>query len=210
MADDTPTPEGEGTLTPIWHADPQGFLLAPDQVFQIVPVATMSLEERYNAVVRCALYFGAVMFLFRGDARYMVVPLLAALTTFLMYEFQVQRTLKAHARARREAMSVPGPGGARCRLPSRDNPFMNLNVTTPPKAPLAGACDLRRAEVRAAVDRNFRHDLYADMDDAFDRNTSARQFYTTPSTTLPNDQAGFAEWLYGGMPGKDTGGARRW
>lgn len=29
----------------------------------------------------------------------------------------------------------------------------------------------------------------------FDRNT--RQFYTTPNSSVPNDQAGFANWLYG-------------
>jgi hypothetical protein len=34
------------------------------------------------------------------------------------------------------------------------------------------------------------------VDDLFNRNTSQRQFYTTPVTTIPNDQTGFARWLY--------------
>ena len=34
----------------------------------------------------------------------------------------------------------------------------------------------------------------------FGRNISSRQFYTNPSTTIPNDQESFAKWCYGDMP----------
>ena len=30
----------------------------------------------------------------------------------------------------------------------------------------------------------------------FSKNNSQRQFYTTPVTTIPNDQKSFANWLY--------------
>ena len=41
--------------------------------------------------------------------------------------------------------------------------------------------------------RNFEEQ---DVDDLFGRYNSQRQFYTMPSTTVPNDQKSFAEWLY--------------
>ena len=38
--------------------------------------------------------------------------------------------------------------------------------------------------------------LYKDVSDIFSKNNSQRQFYTTPVTTIPNDQGSFADWLY--------------
>ena len=46
------------------------------------------------------------------------------------------------------------------------------------------------------MERNFEHNVYRDVDDVFDRRSSSRQFFTTPNTTIPNDQSGFAKWLY--------------
>lgn len=46
------------------------------------------------------------------------------------------------------------------------------------------------------MEDNFDNKLYKNVDDAFNRNSSSRQFYTTANTTIPNDQTGFAHWLY--------------
>ena len=41
--------------------------------------------------------------------------------------------------------------------------------------------------------------LFADLGDNFEFNQSMRNFYTTPNTTIPNDQGSFTEFLYGDM-----------
>ena len=41
--------------------------------------------------------------------------------------------------------------------------------------------------------------LFQDLGDNFVFNQSMRNFYSTPSTTIPNDQKGFAEFCYGNM-----------
>ena len=46
------------------------------------------------------------------------------------------------------------------------------------------------------VHNNFKNDLYNDVSDIFNRNNSQRSFYTVPSTTFPNEQNKFANWLY--------------
>ena len=43
---------------------------------------------------------------------------------------------------------------------------------------------------------NFNKNLYRDLTDVYGKNNSQRQFYTTPITTVPNDQNSFANWLY--------------
>ena len=47
------------------------------------------------------------------------------------------------------------------------------------------------------MDAKYFKDIYRDIDDAFDRKSSFRNFYTMPSTSIPNDQMEFANWLYG-------------
>jgi hypothetical protein len=188
----------------IWYADVPGFLLATDTFYHVLPIASMTLAEQYNAIVRCALYFAVLMVLFRGDTRYLVIPVMAGLLTYAMYEFQARLTRARAARASREGMAVGHrPDDRPCAAPTRDNPFMNLPVLGASQARRdADVCDVRRHDVKKSMERNFRRNLYSDMDDAFDRNTSSRQFYTVPGTSLPNDQAAFARWLYGDMPAK--------
>ena len=50
--------------------------------------------------------------------------------------------------------------------------------------------------VKKAIEKNFNKNLYHDIEDVFSRNHSQRQFYTVPSTGVPNDQEEFAKWLY--------------
>ena len=46
---------------------------------------------------------------------------------------------------------------------------------------------------------NMAEKLFASLDDHFEFEQSARQFYSNPSTTIPNDQGAFAEFCYGEM-----------
>jgi len=46
---------------------------------------------------------------------------------------------------------------------------------------------------------NMTDKLFASLDDHFEFEQSARQFYSNPSTTIPNDQGAFAEFCYGEM-----------
>jgi predicted anti-sigma-YlaC factor YlaD len=41
--------------------------------------------------------------------------------------------------------------------------------------------------------------LFRDMGDQFNFEQSMHSFHTTPNTTIPNDQNGFAEFCYGNM-----------
>ena len=45
----------------------------------------------------------------------------------------------------------------------------------------------------------LRKKLFADLGDKYEFDDSMRMFYTTPNTTIPNDQKGFAEFCFGDM-----------
>jgi hypothetical protein len=87
-------------------------------------------------------------------------------------------------------------------LPTSRNPFMNVllgemkyNPSRPEAAPI------NQPSVKQTIDDYFRVQWFSDPTDVFGKNQSQRQFVTQPSTTVPNDQGSFANWLYR-IPGK--------
>ena len=183
----------------IWFKDPAGFL-QNDRLAKFIPEARSPLSDQLNAIMRFALYYGAFIFVFRRSYAAVYVPLVTAAVTYAVYAAD-----EAGDQERESMRAERGEGkdevtGETCTMPDRSNPFMNVLLSDYELDPARPrACDLSRPAVARAAEAMFEHNLYRDSDDVFNRNASSRSFYTTPSTTIPNDQAGFANWLYG-MP----------
>lgn len=86
--------------------------------------------------------------------------------------------------------------------PTAKNPFMNVlideikyNPTRPP------AADISSPAVADSLDAFFRVQWSSDPTDVFGRSQSQRQFVAQPSTSIPNDQESYQNWLYR-IPGK--------
>jgi len=86
--------------------------------------------------------------------------------------------------------------------PSAANPFMNVlldEITYNPTRPAADfASDPNN---QAVLDDFFRVQWTSDPTDVFGKTQGQRQFYTMPSTSIPNDQGSYQNWLYL-IPGK--------
>jgi hypothetical protein len=86
--------------------------------------------------------------------------------------------------------------------PTSRNPFMNILINEMkynPSRPEAES--ISDPVVKQTVDDYFRVQWFSDPTDVFGKNQNQRQFVTQPSTTVPNDQGSFANWLYR-IPGK--------
>jgi hypothetical protein len=87
-------------------------------------------------------------------------------------------------------------------LPTARNPFMNVLVDElkyrPKRAMAASVYD---PSVKVALDDFFRTDFHRDPTDVFGKSQSQREFITMPSTSIPNDQGSYQNWLYK-IPGK--------
>ena len=83
---------------------------------------------------------------------------------------------------------------SRCSKPSPNNPFMNVLPTDSRKR--TQACRPYNKSINQDINKHFDSKLYKDVSDIFNNRNSQRQFYTMPSTTIPNDQETFSKWLY--------------
>lgn len=92
--------------------------------------------------------------------------------------------------------------GSDATYPSSKNPFMNVLVDEIKYNPTKpAAADITEPFVSTNLDLMFKTQFVNDPTDVFGRSQSQRQFYTTPSTTVPNDQDSYQNWLYR-IPGK--------
>jgi len=91
---------------------------------------------------------------------------------------------------------------ARLTLPTARNPFMNVlldEIKYNPTRPMAAS--IMDTSVKVGLDDFFRTEFYSDPTDVFGKTQSQRQFITMPSTSIPNDQDSYQNWLYR-IPGK--------
>ena len=101
-----------------------------------------------------------------------------------------------------DAAPYSGPSLPDYTPPTSRNLFMNVlldeykyNPNRPAAAPVGNGI------VKQTLDDYFRVHWFSDPTDVFGKNQNQRQFVTQPSTTVPNDQGSFANWLYK-IPGK--------
>jgi hypothetical protein len=98
--------------------------------------------------------------------------------------------------------------------PSVSNPFSNVllpdyeyNVEKKPAPPSFNndvSSDILEQAKQTIIQQNPGHPdlankLFQDLGEQFILEQSLQPFYSTPSTTIPNDQEGFSEFCYGSM-----------
>lgn len=114
----------------------------------------------------------------------------------------IESTLSIHGVEEYEGYPYSGPALPDYTPPTSRNPFMNVLIDEykyNPQRPEAASVE--HPDVKQTMDDYFRIQWFSDPTDVFGKNQGQRQFITQPSTTVPNDQGAFANWLYK-IPGK--------
>jgi hypothetical protein len=101
------------------------------------------------------------------------------------------------------ATVIPCETGAPWTQPTAANPFMNILLTDlkEPNKWRPAVVSAFDAQTKQQLDDFFRIQWFSDPTDVFGKNQGQRQFYTMPSTSIPNDRQSYQNWLYK-IPGK--------
>jgi hypothetical protein len=92
--------------------------------------------------------------------------------------------------------SDPNVSVVGCQKPTVHNPFMNFNIITDPRKRPPGCLSYDRPDIKDQIEDKFGYNLYRNVSDLYGKSNSQREYYTMPSTTMPNDQTAYAKWLY--------------
>lgn len=180
----------------IWYKDPEKFFLNIENAIKFIPDSNMTLNEQLNAAFRFAVYFSIVVTIVRQDIRVMFFAVFVAIFTYFIAFTEEQKNAVREGMLQQSNIKYNRQKQA-CMMPNKENPYMNILISDyanfPDRPP---ACNIANKEVKQAVKKFVLDDVYQDVEDVFGRNSSDRQFYTNPITTIPNAQSEFGHWLY--------------
>ena len=171
-----------------------------DKLTNFFPIKDKSNEERLNCIVRLSFYISVVLSIYHSNFKYIYIFLLGLFITWIIYS---KNSLDTTDTIEKLENNTPNIKSTQCVKPTLDNPFMNATMKDYMNFDKNGdtidrpeACDPNDPVIKKDIDSKFNNNLYKDVSDVFGKMNSQRQFYTTPSTTIPNDRESFAKWLY--------------
>lgn len=182
---------------PIWMKNPDIILKRYSDFF---PTKMQSREERINSLVRMSLYGSLVLVLYHSNVKYFAIFIFFLLFTYMTYRPQRRTLITENIQ---NIQSKDDQNTQECVKPAIDNPFMNatmkdyMNLNEDGKIEdRRPACDINDPDIKRQTDEYFNNNLYVDVSDLFGKINAQRNFYTMPSTTIPNDRESFQNWLY--------------
>jgi len=204
--------------TPLWTQTPS-ILYEKKYLFEILPHKNFDFNRKLNSLLRLSIIYSLLIIAFdRTKMSYLYIPLVVGIITYVMSrKFNQTRVDKISKDLmsetyrdkitneeviREDNMELIDELSSECRTPTKNNPFMNPRIVDyNTKNDTSGACQsYHNKGIQRNIDEKFNDDLYRDVTDIFGKNNSQRQFFTVPGRSIPNDQGGFAKWLYGTPP----------
>jgi hypothetical protein len=204
------------TCPAFWLENPAILWAEADEFFPFTENDKRCTAAALNSFTRFGIYLGLLLALVRLEVGWLIVGVVFAAFAvgawFYMDNhgairegFGGPRLTDAPIADPRDVADkyVPDVIGTTGRTqPTAANPFMNVLLTeisdSPHRSP---AADVQGIKVKSELDSYFDTMFAGNPGDVFGRTQSQRQWVTMPSTTIPNDRAAFADWLYR-IPGK--------
>lgn len=161
----------------------------------IIPNINMTIEEKINTIVRAVLFVGIICTLVLNDTRYILFIIIIMIASILIINYQYEKNSKIEKFLNSNNIDIID--NKKCIKPTESNPFMNpniLNLTDENKN--LKACSIDNMKVDKQKKDLFYKKVFRNSKDIYNRTSSERQFYTVPSTTIPNERDKLGKWLY--------------
>jgi len=223
---DTLKPILQNTTTPtipFWGDNPNILLQTLSELF---PVENMSYNQSLNAITRLVLLSTILLFLIFRKWTLIFISLVTLGSIWGMHQYHVGKLFTTNKKVRFEeeeekenfenpAIKLLGEVNPDIfQKPSSNNPFSNTLMTdydynphkkpAPPSFNINTNDDILNQAKQTVIDCNpgqpdIADKLFRDLGEQLVFEQSMRPFYSTASTTIPNDQTSFAEFCYGSM-----------
>ena len=167
-------------------------LFQKDQL-QFWPTETMTIDEKLNAITRFVIGLSILGAVLTQTFKFVWIGVITILL-LVVYQKSVKpvENFTAHTLAHHT-------------VPTKHNPLMNVLLPeingNPKRTP---ALKSYQPETEKSINEKVKSiipdpAIYKGLNNEMTLDYSMRNFYTTASTTIPNDQEGFGEFCYGNM-----------
>lgn len=180
----------------VWFKDPF-VLFEKEQLLQFIPDQSMSFTEQINAVMRFVIYFSLILLIVKHDYKILYFPIFVGFITWIVYSVETRQQNEKRAILEKLSINKDKQKDKYCTIPTNHNPYMNVLMNEYQEFPSRPeACNVSSSTTQRQMKQHYSAKSYRDVDDIFEKKSGDRQFYTVASTTIPNKQKEFAEWLY--------------
>jgi hypothetical protein len=213
--------------TPFWLNEPT-ILFNKKYITEIWPNSNMSNMEKLNAISRFVILASLLGYLITLNIGMIFVCVITLAVIAVLYHVQSNKA-KEDEMAKEKPSKIKesfinsvlyNEVKDDYTNPKQNNPMMNVLLPEISYNPTRNeAAPAFNAEVEKKINNNtkeyvvdttfsdesskqkeyIKRKLFSDLGDSYTFDHSMRNFYTNPNTTIPNDQAGFANFCYGDM-----------
>ena len=190
-------------MEPFWYDD-IWVLINPSKIKKYIPLKKYTKNEKLNSIVRLSIYISLLFIILTGHNNYIFICIFFFILTLLIHSLETEKIEKNNINKVENYKNIKNDKDFKeqnikvdeiledCILPTDDNPFMNVLLTD--NRNRKKACQNKK--IKKLVNKKFSKGLFKNINSIYDRENSQREFYTMPSTTIPNRQKAFGEWLY--------------
>ena len=184
-----------------WYMDPK-IILDKNRITYFFPTYDMTTVEKLNSIVRLSIYIGIILYAITNEYKYLFIIIIILLFTLFIFKNQkdnIELYFNSYD-SRVNKVNRLNLEKKKCTEPTYNNPFMNINKITDDRERPEACTSWDNKDIQESIENKFNFNLYRDVSDLFNRNNSQREYYTMPSTTIPNKQTEFAKWCYNTGP----------
>lgn len=207
---------------PFWRDNPN-VIFSTEYITEFFPIADMTFNQKINAVTRSTIIFSIIILAINPNIRTLLVICLTIAGIFGVHHYKMRENESEHRLAKEGYGNITDAvlsdngivrDSATFDEPNSKNPFSNMLLTdyedNPDKKPAPPAFNEQINETIIENAKKTVSELNPDQPDIADKlfddlggkyvfEQSLRPFSSNPSTTIVNDQKGFADFCYGSM-----------
>ena len=190
--------------TPFWFKD-ISILYNQNYLLEIIPKKEYDFSRKLNAVVRFAIYYSILLYIFKRDGNILCFPFITIVITVFLHRTNRNEknddamnglmSSKSHTSMEDIDAMIMDINKDVFREPDDDNPMMNQNTFDLYENKKA-VPTYNNPGMKRKVEETLDAGIFKDSNDLFNRRNSQRQWYTMPNTEAMNKQTEFAKWCY--------------
>jgi hypothetical protein len=213
--------------TTFWLNNPT-ILFKSEYIKELYPINGMTSEQKLNAITRLIILLTILGYLVTQRIKIVITGVVTLGVIVILYYTNRNTELKNSLKKTKNIENFENLNNEKMNCynvmkqsytqPTPQNPVMNVLLTEIHDNPerLEGAPAFNKVventindNAKKFIERQFGENsspesdidkkLFKDLGDSFEFEQSMRNFYVTPNTKIPNDQASFADFCYGDM-----------
>jgi len=164
-------------------------------MINFIPLINMSFKDKILAITNIIIFISLILSLITKNIAFILFGIILIIFLYYIYLYNDKVIIDTNETLKNRNLSIVD--NKLCVIPTIENPFMNPSIIDyTNNNNNIKSCPIDKDIINNNINNYFQQNVYKDVNDIYEREFSARQFYTMPSTTIPNDRKSYEDWLY--------------